>query len=91
MGTGGKQQGGSRGIVKLNYLNQNPVTSQRLQFFKVLSAEKDKLETLYRLLCVIGKTPTLVFVNYRESAERVFHYLQSKKSFVMFSMVEWSK
>lgn len=79
MGTGGKQQGCSRGIVKLNYLNQNPVTSQRLQFFKVLSAEKDKLETLYRLLCVIGKTPTLVFVNYRESAERVFHYLQSKK------------
>ena len=81
MNTGENQQkcGRSSEIVKLNFLAQNPVISRRLQLFKVLSSEKDKLETLYRLLCVVGRTPTLVFVNYRESAERVCRYLRSKK------------
>lgn len=46
---------------------------------KVISPEKDKLETLYRLLCTLGDRSTLVFVNYRESVERTVSYLKSKK------------
>lgn len=64
--------------LKLNYLTPEGV-SGRLNIQKVLSPEKDKLETLYRLLCTLGDSSTLVFVNYRESVERVANYLKSKK------------
>lgn len=66
------------GFIKLNFLSEEPV-SERLNLQKVLSPEKDKLETLYRLLCTLGDHSTLVFVNYRESVERVTSYLKSKK------------
>lgn len=65
-------------LVKLNFLTSEPV-SERLNLQKVLSPDKDKLETLYHLLCTLGDRSTLVFVNYRESVERVAGYLQSKK------------
>ncbi|MDY5238863.1 DEAD/DEAH box helicase [Bacteroides helcogenes] len=65
-------------IAKLNFLSVEPV-SERLNLQRVISPEKDKLETLYRLLCVLGNHSTLVFVNYRESVERVAAYLKSKK------------
>ena len=65
-------------LIKLNFLSAEPV-SERLNLQKVLSPEKDKLETLYRLLCTLGDHSTLVFVNYRESVERVTDYLKSKK------------
>lgn len=66
------------GFIKLNFLSEDPV-SKRLDLRKVISSEKDKLETLYRLLCVRGDRSTLVFVNYRESVERVVSYLKAKK------------
>lgn len=66
------------GLIKLNFLASEPV-SERLNLQKVLSPDKDKLETLYRLLCTLGDHSTLVFVNYRESVERVADYLKSKK------------
>ncbi|WP_300704208.1 DEAD/DEAH box helicase [Bacteroides sp.] len=65
-------------LIKLNFLSTEPVSS-RLNLQKVISPEKDKLETLYRLLCTLGESSTLVFVNYRESVERVTDYLKSKK------------
>ncbi|WP_297645286.1 DEAD/DEAH box helicase [uncultured Bacteroides sp.] len=65
-------------FIKLNFLEGESV-SQRLNLQKVLSPEKDKLETLYRLLCTLGGASTLVFVNYRESVERVTGYLQARK------------
>lgn len=68
---------GSR-TVKLNFLNEDG-GSERLDLRLVRSPEKDKLETLFRLLCVLGKGSTLVFVNYRESVERVAGYLMAKK------------
>lgn len=64
--------------IKLNYLTSE-VLSERLNIQKVLSPDKDKLETLYRLLCTLGDSSTIVFVNYRESVERVTGYLKSKK------------
>lgn len=65
-------------FVKLDFL-QGESISERLNLQKVLSPEKDKLETLYRLLCTLGDASTLVFVNYRESVERVTGYLQARK------------
>lgn len=63
--------------VKLNFL-EDGLVSQRLDLRLVISPEKDKLETLYRLLCTLGNRPTIVFVNYREAVERVGGYLASK-------------
>lgn len=65
--------------IKLNFLNPDEQIPDRILLYKLLSPEKDKLETLYKLLCSLGSTSTLVFVNYRESVERVGDYLHSKK------------
>lgn len=65
-------------LYKLDFLAAGPV-SERLNLQCVISPDKDKLETLYRLLCTLGDHSTLVFVNYRESVERVADYLKSKK------------
>ncbi len=65
-------------VIKLNFLSDEAV-SERLDLRRVISPDKDKLETLYRLLCTLGDRSTLVFVNYRESVERVAAYLKSKK------------
>ena len=65
-------------VVKLDFL-AGAAGESRWDLQKVLSPQKDKLETLYRLLCVLGASSTLVFVNYRESVDRVAGYLKSKK------------
>ena len=80
-GVGGAVSGSdapSSQVIRLNFLSEEAV-SNRLDLQKVISPEKDKLETLYRLLCTLGDRSTLVFVNYRESVERVAAYLKSKK------------
>ena len=71
---------GKRKVVKLDFLPKGEgETAARLDLHRVLSPQKDKLDTLYRLLCTLGESTTLVFVNYRESVERVVAYLKSKK------------
>lgn len=65
-------------LKKLDFLGEGDL-SERLDLRVVHSPEKDKLDTLYRLLCVSGEGSTLVFVNYRESVERVADYLKSRK------------
>lgn len=65
--------------IKLNFLNDESPLSERIHLYKVESPIKDKLETLYKLLCVLGDKSTLVFCNHRESVDRVGKYLQSQK------------
>ena len=79
-GVGGEDQLSADGsqLIKLNFLDPDAL-APRLKLHKVVSPEKDKLETLYNLLCVLGYHSTLVFCNYRESVERVTGYLQAKK------------
>ncbi|MDR1005042.1 MAG: DEAD/DEAH box helicase [Prevotellaceae bacterium] len=79
--------GALNAVVKLDFTEPASLTS-RLTLYRVDSPDKDKLETLYRLLCVISNEypeaagnacSTLVFCNYRESVERVTGYLQAKR------------
>ena len=63
--------------VKLNFLGNEE--EERLQLYKVMSPIKDKLETLYKLVCNLGNESTLVFCNHRESVDRVGKYLRSQK------------
>jgi len=65
-------------VIKLDF-SQSNYGASHLMLQVVPSPEKDKLETLYRLLCQLGNHSSLVFVNYRESVERVTGYLQAKR------------
>ena len=67
-----------RNVVKLDFLSHENRLAERLSIQRVLSPQKDKLDTLYNLLCSLGASTSLVFVNYRESVERVANYLKSK-------------
>ena len=73
------QFAGMNHTTKLSFLNEEEPISERIHIYKVLSPIKDKLETLYKLLCTFGNKSTLVFCNHRESVERVGKYLQSQK------------
>ena len=64
--------------VKLDFLTGQPA-NERLDVRVVPSPQRDKLDTLYRLLCTLGEGTTLVFVNYRESVDRVTAYLKSRR------------
>ena len=68
---------GSKDFVRLNFLDEE--SDDRISLRLVKSPEKDKLETLYRLLCTLGTQKSLVFVSYRESVERVGNYLEKQK------------
>ena len=61
--------------IRLDYRDEGRVERLNLQIVK--SPEKDKLQTLLRLLCTLGSQRTLVFVNYRESVERVTGFLEA--------------
>lgn len=63
-------------FYKLSYLEEMEQIPDRIRLFELRSPEKDKLATLYRLLCHLGQQTSLVFVNYRESVERVGEYLR---------------
>lgn len=68
--------------LKLSYLGDSGKLRSRMRVHRVDALGKDKLETLYLLLAnlsedaPIGKT--IVFVNHRESAERVSMYLSGR-------------
>ena len=70
---------GMNRTTRLNFLDTEEELSERIHIYRVMSPIKDKLETLYKLLCTLGSESTLVFCNHRESVERVGKYLQSQK------------
>lgn len=68
--------------VTLNFVGDNRALKARMRVHRVDSDGKDKLETLLNLLHNIneGETPekSIIFVNHRESAERVSAYLKNQ-------------
>ena len=71
---------GVRCPVKLDYLSVN-VTEERVSTYIVHSESKDKLHTLYKLLCSFTSGQSIVFCNHRESVDRVGAYLREQKLF----------
>lgn len=61
-------------VDRLDYLTSATVSHQ-VRVFSVHSLDKDKLQTLKQLLLSFGNQSTIVFTNYRESAERIHDYL----------------
>jgi len=65
--------------VRLDFLDQSDEVRSRLELMRVLSPERDKIETLYRLLCALGNSSSIVFCNHRESVDRVNRLLKEKR------------
>ena len=63
-------------VQKLDYLMEEEQVPERVTLYEVKSPVKDKLETLKALLCSFGDQQSIVFLNYRESVERVDDYLR---------------
>lgn len=68
---------GMNDIVKLDFLNDIG-TDTGLTVKTVRSDGKDKLETLFRLICMLGNKSTIIFCNHRESVERTSNWLKEK-------------
>jgi superfamily II DNA/RNA helicase len=63
---------------RLNFLPEDAEPATKLEIMQVASSGRDKLETLFQLLCTIGSRATIVFCNHRESVERVQQELSDK-------------
>ena len=66
----------NRKFTAINYLDTAEELSTRLTVCEIDSPQKDKLETLAKLLTHIGGVSSIVFVAHRESVERVGQYLR---------------
>jgi superfamily II DNA/RNA helicase len=69
---------------RLNYLMEEEQVLHRVEIYQVKSPEKDKLNTLRLLLCELGELSSIVFLNYRESVERVASYLNEQGFTISF-------
>ena len=63
--------------IKLDFLT-NDVEESRLRLMKVVSPAKDNIETLYKLLCTLGSSSSIVFCNHRDAVDRVSALLTEK-------------
>ena len=61
---------------RLDYLLEDEFVSGRVEVYQVNCPEKDKLPTLLQLLVQLGESQSIVFLNYRESVERVDEFLR---------------
>ena len=64
--------------IKLNFLSDIPAEAPRLTLMKVISPVKDKIDTLYKLLCTLGSSSSIVFCNHRDAVDRVSALLSEK-------------
>jgi superfamily II DNA/RNA helicase len=69
---------GVEGAEKLNFLPEGGAEAPALLIQQLQSPEKDKAETLFRMLCHIGNSSTIIFCNHRESVERTSELLSAK-------------
>lgn len=69
---------GLREPLYLNFLKEEDAVKERLAVKMLRSDSKDKLETLFELICMLGNRPMIVFCNHRESVERTSALLWEK-------------
>jgi superfamily II DNA/RNA helicase len=63
---------------KLHFPDTEPGEGMGLAVRVLQSDEKDKLETLFRLICMLGNRSTIIFCNHRESVERTSALLRDR-------------
>lgn len=63
---------------KFEYTGDTAAEKPDIRTYRVDSSSPDKLDTLGSLLRSIGDRKTIVFLNHRDAAERVFNYLHKE-------------
>lgn len=64
-------------VKRVDYLGDDEGQKERVGLYVVKSDQKDKADTLLRLMSTFGDDSSIVFVNYRDSVERLTEMLQS--------------
>lgn len=67
---------GMQDATSLDFLSGEPAPALAIQY--VESHEKDKLDTLFQLICKLGNRSTIVFCNHRDAVERTNSLLKDK-------------
>ncbi|WP_343669412.1 DEAD/DEAH box helicase [Chitinophaga sp.] len=62
--------------VTLDFLSGEPAPALAIQYLE--SPEKDKLDTLFELICKLGNRSTIIFCNHRDAVERTNSLLKDK-------------
>ncbi|MFT4061608.1 MAG: DEAD/DEAH box helicase [Edaphocola sp.] len=62
----------------LNFLPENPEEDRALEVRKLATPDRDKLPTLFELICNLGNRSTIVFCNQREIVEQVSQWLKQQ-------------
>jgi ATP-dependent RNA helicase DeaD len=65
---------GLKNPIRLNYLSEGD-EEKGLSIQSLISPEKDKADTLFKLICYIGNRSAIIFCNHRESVERISNFL----------------
>lgn len=66
------------GLEKPIYVNHLADGVTKLTIKRIVSSDKDKMETLVKALCHLGNEPGIVFLNFKDSIQRVSDYLTEK-------------
>lgn len=69
---------GLKNPTRLNFLPEGNEISNALTIQSIYSQEKDKLNTLFELVCYLGNRPMIVFCNHRDAVERTSEMLSKK-------------
>ena len=69
---------GLKDAVTLDLLPEKIGTEKMLEVKSIFSPEKDKIDTLFKLICYLGNRSTVVFCNHRVSVERTSNLLSDK-------------
>ena len=65
--------------ITLNFSTKSDAPRKRTRIARITSPEKDKLDTLHKLLQSLSNGKHIIFVNHRESAERDHNHLRKLK------------
>ena len=77
--------------VKLDFLPEATEEQEnRLKLMKVLSPSKDKIDTLYNLLCSLGSSSSIVFCNHRDAVGVYISYWRIKNYSQNVFMAVWN-
>lgn len=63
---------------RLEFLSEADAGYEKLAIRVVRSEDKDKADTLFRLICTLGNRPMIIFCNHRESVERLSEIISGK-------------
>lgn len=69
-------------VRTLNLLSEE--NKDKISIRIIASDQKDKLESLFELLCFTGNTSSIVFCNHRDSVERISNFLRDKSLMNVF-------